>query len=304
MEENEEMVSGSEEKEPLIRGGWLRALLLLLSFILAQFVLQLISIAVILAITPLPITSIQTALTQGYPQVLLIHQAITAVGTLILVWLFRRKVDREDLPSIGLKLRLGPLASGLLLGPLMMGLCVLILHQFDLVGIRWQGLNLYYFGAHLLLTFTIAFKEELLFRGYVLKNLMSSMNPPLALTVSAVAFLLFHIWNPNLTPVGILNLFLAGLLLGVSYVRDQQLAFPIGLHLSWNFAQGPIFGYNVSGLSLNKGALFQSWTSGSDLEKAPSYVTGGDFGLEGSILLAGLQILLIPSLYWIWKKMQ
>jgi membrane protease YdiL (CAAX protease family) len=139
-----------------------------------------------------------------------------------------------------------------------------------------------------------------LVRGYMLNNMMRSLRGPYALLITALIFTALHAFNPSISWVSVLNLFLAGMLLGVTYLRDQQLAFPIGLHLSWNFAQGPLFGFHVSGMDLKKGAVLETWI----VEGSPSYLTGGGFGLEGSILLSILQILLIPVLYMGWKKMQ
>ncbi len=306
---SEETNSGSEqgpsEQAPLVKGGWLRALLLFLSFLIVQGIVGLIAAGVIKMISGLPIRSVSTALQGGaYPRLLLIHQVLALGGTLLLVLFFRKKVDRKDLPSLGLRLRISPFLAGLLLGPLMMGGCMLLLYAWGGIGIRWDGLRPELLSVYLLLTFAIALKEELLFRGYLLNNLMASMRAHWALLVSAIAFLGLHGLNPNINPVGILNLFLAGLLLGVSYIHDRQLAFPVGLHLSWNFAQGPLFGFNVSGLALNKGSPIESWTQGADIQELPSYLSGGNFGLEGSLLLSGLQLILIPLIYWIWKKKQ
>ena len=64
--------------------------------------------------------------------------------------------------------------------------------------------------------------------------------------------------------------------------------FPIALHFSWNFFQGPIFGFEVSGIELN--SLIVQEITGSDL------LTGGDFGLEGSALLS---VLLLLSIFFV-----
>lgn len=288
----------TESAESSIRGGWLRALLAFLCFILVQIIFGMIAMGITLGITEHSLGSIQSALQSGkWPMLLLLHQFVGFLGTLLLVILFRLRVDRRGLASLGLRFRLSPLLLGLLLGPLLMGVCSLILYQLGYLGMEWRGGDPFYLFSYFLLALVIALNEEILVRGYILNNLMRSMKPFLALLVSAGLFTGLHAFNPGMTPIGVLNLFLAGLLLGVTYLKDQQLAFPIGLHLSWNYAQGPLFGFDVSGLSIKHGSLLRTWSDG------PSYLTGGGFGLEGSLLLSILQITLIIVLYVGWKKM-
>lgn len=291
-----------DEKEaaaPLIKGGWLRAVLILLSFILVQGLFGMIGMAVVHLLTGLPIDSLSRIIERGQiPGLLAVFQAILLVGTLLLVFAFRKGVDRRSIASLGLSFRPRPLLLGLLLGPLMMGACALILYLTGHLDMEWRGMDPMLLGAHLLLVLTIAVNEEFLVRGYVLTNLMESIRPWAALFLSALVFMLLHVFNPHISAISVLNLFFAGLLLGVTYIRDRQLAFPIGLHLSWNFAQGHLFGFSVSGMNLQKNSMFRTWTEG------PSYLTGSDFGLEGSVILLGLQVLLIPSIYWLWKKRQ
>lgn len=300
--ENEPRADSREEeanKSPSIKGGWLRAILLLLSFILVERIFSMIATAVLLTVSNVPLDTLQNALAGGQePKLLLIHQTFSLGGAFLLVWFFRTWIDRKDLRSMGTSIRARPLLAGILLGPLMMGLVSLVLNIMGHLELSWYGFDPALFTVHFLLMLLVAVKEELLFRGYVLNNLLSSTTPFLALLLSALAFMLLHIWNPGITPIAVLNIFLAGLLLGVTYIRDRDLAFPIGLHLGWNFAQGHLFGFSVSGMALNKGSVLHAATKG------PSYLTGGEFGLEGSLVLASLQVLLIPSLYWVWKKLQ
>ena len=117
--------------------------------------------------------------------------------------------------------------------------------------------------------------EEIIFRGYVLKNLLESFNPYAALFVSSLFFSLIHGANPNVTLLGLSNIFLAGIFLGASYVFTKNLWFPIALHFSWNFFQA-MFGFKVSGLdsySIIKFDIIEN-----------NYINGGEFGFESSVL--------------------
>jgi len=162
--------------------------------------------------------------------------------------------------------------------------------------INWLGLKLEVdniflgFGLFVL----VALAEELLLRGYVLNNLMKSMNRLIALAVSAVMFSLIHVFNSNFSWIGFWNLLLAGILLGLPYIYTKSLWFPIALHFSWNFFQGIIFGFNVSG-HVTYSLFTQSRT-------ADTIWNGGKFGFEGSVLSLVFQIIAILALWWYYSK--
>jgi uncharacterized protein len=140
----------------------------------------------------------------------------------------------------------------------------------------------------------VAVAEELISRGYVLNNLMKSMNRLIALAVSAVMFSLIHVFNSNFSWIGFWNLLLAGILLGLPYIYTKSLWFPIALHFSWNFFQGIIFGFNVSG-HVTYSLFTQSRT-------ADTIWNGGKFGFEGSVLSLVFQIIAILALWWYYSK--
>jgi membrane protease YdiL (CAAX protease family) len=139
----------------------------------------------------------------------------------------------------------------------------------------------------------IAFSEEMVFRGYILGNLLDSFaNKWVALLISGILFAAFHFTNPGTHTLAFVNLFLAGLLLGINYIYTRNLWFSFLFHLSWNFFQGPILGFRVSGLSLPTLLVAEP--------KGDLFITGGDFGLEGSILntLVSVIALLVLALYF------
>lgn len=120
-----------------------------------------------------------------------------------------------------------------------------------------------------------AIHEELLFRGYAFQKLRR-WNRVAALLLVALLFAALHFNNAAVSWIGLANIFLGGLLLGLAYERYERLWFPIGLHLAWNVTSGPILGHEVSGYE-SMATLFVERGHGSPL------LTGGDFGIEGSI---------------------
>ena len=121
-----------------------------------------------------------------------------------------------------------------------------------------------------------AANEELLFRGYGLQVLMLAIGRWPAMLAMSVLFGLGHHFNPNATWLGTLNTFLAGILLCLAYVRTRSLWFPFGIHVGWNLAIGPIFGFAVSGITMP--SFWSSRAVGMD------WMTGGTYGPEGGVL--------------------
>jgi membrane protease YdiL (CAAX protease family) len=131
-------------------------------------------------------------------------------------------------------------------------------------------------------------------RGYILSNFFDSMNKYIALIISSLLFAVMHLANANVTVVSLVNIFLAGILLGIYYVHKQNLWLPISLHFSWNFFRGPIFGFEVSGVDI-RGVIVQ------DIH-GPDLLTGGSFGFEGSVIATLLMIITIVLLHYRFQE--
>jgi membrane protease YdiL (CAAX protease family) len=134
--------------------------------------------------------------------------------------------------------------------------------------------------------FTVAAIEEFTFRGYQLQNLSEGLAGQrlgaqaaivAALLLSSAIFGLLHATNSNATATSTLNITLAGVLLGLPYILTGELAISIGLHLSWNFFQGTVFGFPVSGSVPSRRLLIPE-------QSGPTLWTGGAFGPEGGLL--------------------
>ena len=125
---------------------------------------------------------------------------------------------------------------------------------------------------------TIAVGEEILFRGIVFRMIDVRWNTWVALIVSTLVFGLVHIVNPGATWWSTLAIALeSGLLLGAAYKFSGTLWLPIGIHWAWNYTQGNVFGFAVSGNEFGV-SIITPHVEGHEL------LTGGIFGAEASII--------------------
>jgi membrane protease YdiL (CAAX protease family)/8-oxo-dGTP pyrophosphatase MutT (NUDIX family) len=135
----------------------------------------------------------------------------------------------------------------------------------------------------------LATAEEVAFRGYLQRVLVSWRGPVLGTVVTSILFALYHTLNPNLGPVGLLNIFVAGVVFAIATERSGTLWLATGYHFFWNLTQGPIMGMPVSGTTWR--GLLSLETDGAELW------TGGPFGPEGGLVVTIVLLLSIPLLW-------
>jgi membrane protease YdiL (CAAX protease family) len=139
----------------------------------------------------------------------------------------------------------------------------------------------------------IAINEEIATRGFLLQVLGRAWNPPAALLGSSALFAALHGLNPHATPIAVAFLVIAGLALGWGYFATGRLWLPIAFHWSWNFAQGPLFGFPVSGLS-GAGVLAVTPTG-------PEAATGGAFGPEAGLVGLAAEAVVALIIFGWWR---
>jgi membrane protease YdiL (CAAX protease family) len=227
---------------------------------------------------------------------LLLTLFLSFLLSVLLVVIFRRYVDRQAVSSLGFEYRnyLPDAAVGLLLPFILLGSISLILYFSK--HLSWTDISFDSgdFLNGLFLMIVIAVGEEMVFRGYILNNLLQSLNRWLALCITSALFALMHSNNPAVDLVAMMNLFVGGLLLGINYIFTRNLWFSILLHTLWNFLQGPVLGFAVSGVTLQ--SVLQPELNGNVL------LTGGKFGLEASILTGILLIIAVLVLYLVYQN--
>ncbi|MGM9739502.1 MAG: lysostaphin resistance A-like protein [Candidatus Cryptobacteroides sp.] len=135
-----------------------------------------------------------------------------------------------------------------------------------------------YILVNLCFYFLVACGEEVIFRGIIFRMIDDRFGLWWALGISALIFGLVHIINPGASIWSSVAIAIeAGVLLGVAYKYTDSLIFPIGIHWAWNFTQGNIFGFAVSGGDAEESILTATLSG-------PEIITGGSFGPEASII--------------------
>lgn len=248
-----------------------------------------------------------------------IGQSVFAVLYLIAAlgatWLAGRFLDRRDFAAFGFRLSTGwwaDLAFGLVLGAVLMsGIVAAMIYAgwatLNEVSVTDLGVPIAIaFGVKVLLFVAVGVNEELVFRGYWLKNMSEGFSRfggniaiLIAILISSTLFGLAHIPNEtagggaHTTTLALVNIMLAGLMLAIPYLLTGELAIPIGIHITWNLFQGSVFGLAVSGLQ-DETRLITVETNG------PEMWTGGDYGAEGGLLATiAVAFSILISMAWI-----
>lgn len=141
-----------------------------------------------------------------------------------------------------------------------------------------------------------ALNEEIFCRGYILKTFARGFGIAPALIMSSLLFGFFHtptragslITGPNL--LFAFNLALLGAILGLAFLLAKSLWLPVAIHFAWNYFQGPVYGFAVSGL-YHPPELLQLARSG------PNLLTGGTFGPEGSLIVSIICIIVLITAF-------
>lgn len=194
-------------------------------------------------------------------------------------WVERRPLTEWSLPRAGREL-----AQGFAWASALIGAVVLLLALSGCYTVSgWGSASgaLYLLQLHVF----VAVLEELLFRGLLFRLLEGTVGTWGALLISTLLFGLAHGANPGANAVTLSALGLLSVCLSLAFVMTRRLWLCVGLHWGWNFVQGGLFGLPVSGTQVGPGALAAA-------TQGPAWVTGGDFGLEASVLTLSLTALL------------
>ena len=220
------------------------------------------------------------------------------------IYIASRWLDRRSFESLGLKVgrqALFDLLAGIGIVLVQLGFIYGIMSSlgwltFD--GFAWEfdapGTVLMNTLLFFVIFLLVGWNEELLSRGYHLQTIASGLNMFCAVVISSAVFGLLHLDNPHATWVSTAGIFFAGVYQSYGYIRTRQLWLPIGLHVGWNFFEGVVFGFPVSGFDIY--ALTRVQVTG------PVSWTGGAFGPEAGLILLPSLIVGSALIYWFTRN--
>ncbi|WP_433814640.1 lysostaphin resistance A-like protein [Flavobacterium johnsoniae] len=189
--------------------------------------------------------------------------------------LFFKKYDKRAITEFSAKGLAKNLTIGILIGFVLQSFTILVMYlngNYCVVNINPVSFILIPFA----IMFTVAIIEEILVRGIIFRIVEEKLGSYISLTISSVLFGIFHLANPHGTIISGICITTAGFMLGAAFIYSRNLWFPIALHFAWNFTQSGIFGAITSG-NEKTSSLLEAKIQG------PEFITGGEFGPEGSI---------------------
>lgn len=229
-----------------------------------------------------------------------ISQAVNVTAAIAATAIAARALERRSFASVGFKLHRGWLRDfsiGSILGAASLAIAVVISALAGALTLNAQITSEAIIArnfAFLLIFFLLAATyEELLFRGFAFQAIVRGLGPVAAIAITSLLFGVAHIPNKNASLFSTINTVLAGVWLGVAYIKTRSLWLATALHYSWNFATVFIFGLPVSGFSTFDQL---AWLDGDLL--APAWLSGASYGPEGG---AAATVAVLISTLIVWK---
>lgn len=217
------------------------------------------------------------------------------------VFRWTRKVEKRPIRTLGFYRE--NFLSNLLKG-FSLGLALFLLTLLGLVALGQYRLDSIHLDTYSLAftLFTIPFwilqgtAEELVTRAWLIPQLAKRTNLKVAIIISSSLFTLLHLGNPGITFLSAIDLLLFGVAMSLYLLKTDTIWGIGGIHGAWNFAQGNLFGVLVSGQS--SGTSIMKFTPQGNQD----WLSGGSFGIEGSIVSSIILFLLILYLAYQLKK--
>ncbi len=221
------------------------------------------------------------------------------VATIVTVLFYCCKIEKRRLFTLGfvkngaVKEYLSGLVIGLLMFSAVYGVMLLSGE------VKFEGFNIN-LSIGTVLLFLLGFiiqgaSEEILLRSYFFVSCAANTNVIVSVLASSALFAALHIGNPGFTLLAFINLFLFGVFAALYFLRRGSIWGICALHTVWNFAQGNIFGCNVSGMPLDDSIFLTADTQGV-------IWSGGAFGPEGGIAVTMIFIIGIAILTFMKNK--
>jgi membrane protease YdiL (CAAX protease family) len=222
---------------------------------------------------------------------------------IVLFFIWVKFFDKRKISSLGFEKNkfLVKYLRGFLLGFLMLAIAALIM---KIAGIANFSSNLVNQKNIIGSVFLVLIgwivqgaSEEIMTRGWLMQMTGNKHNIPIAVFISSTLFAALHLGNNGINYLSLINLVIFGLFASLFVIWEGGLWGICALHTSWNWAQGNIFGYQVSGTIPMGGSILKSEiVSGQDLW------TGGIFGVEGGLICTVVLLIGISILTYLIRK--
>jgi len=237
-------------------------------------------------------TFAQVPMVLGLSPIVIILEALIAAPALLGCYLLWMKLfEKREVSEICLSRLLPDVALGFGIGFLYFVVIVVVmicLGLFKINGFAFDGPSI---AKNLAMMLIVAVGEEIVFRGFIYRMVSERWGLIAALIISSLTFGFIHISNPGATVWSAVAIALeAGIMLGLAYRYKNTLWLPIGIHWAWNFSQGQIFGFAVSGMEI-RNTVIQPIIEGNE------YLTGGAFGAEASVIAVAISVVISYLLY-------
>lgn len=224
--------------------------------------------------------------------------AFAFISLAIILW--ARFVEKSPWLGLGIRKK-GALKAFLLgwgIGAAMLTTCVLLMWGFGAIQVTSFQFSANLVGEFLILVLAWSIQgttEELLTRGWMFSSLAAKHNIPVGILVSSLFFTFLHLGNDAISLIPLLDLTLFAILASLVMLKTGNIWVISGIHAAWNCFQGNVFAFPVSGTQAGQ-AFIAVETSG------PDWLSGGAFGVEGSIISlliqAGMITWLVYELYF------
>ncbi len=287
-------------KEGLIRSGWKIALVFTIVFGLVYLEGYLFDYFANLHVealggTQADINRAYAALYSQWEWLLFLIREAVIIAVPVIAWkgFSRRKL--EDMGLGRLRINKKPFGVGLLVGIVSITVAFIVIL---LTGNGYVESWTPQFSAntilYLFVFIVVGFAEEILTRGYFMSVLRQTRCMPLVVFISAVMFSLMHVMNNAFNVIPFINITLAGLLFAYMYLKSGSIWMPIGYHIAWNYFQGNVYGFPVSGVD-SQGIISTQYASDTILN-------GGAFGPEGGLVVTAVIIFGFVFVRWHYRK--
>ncbi len=212
-------------------------------------------------------------------------------------WIKNKKGSKYILQSLGISPFKGlNLFIGFLIGAIAFTLLFLTYYLLNFVVVKSFSCSSQFLIVALQILGLVIF-EEIVSRSFFINGLKLFIKSEyLIILITAIFFSFAHLLNNGVTLISSISTVIGGIMYAYAFVKTRNIWLPVGLHFSWNFVQGVIYGFNVSGYSFNS-------ILAVDIEGNPLW-TGGDYGPEGGFIgiIARCFVIIMLWLFINWNK--